>query len=196
MLLALGFMRVSLVQIGCSVVLPPLRDGSGENCRVCCSVSGPPQSVQRAEIWREGRHVALQGIVSAHVEVDNLSAVRHVTRWLGGVVPARPFLLAEDGDSLSMVRRLLQWRGVGAYLVSKVKGSAGDDMVLGSRVRKRDRIGNDAADEVADEAADLGRRRVRCAVIDVRRNLGNLCARWHPIVRDLQHFFIAISGLW
>ena len=32
-------------------LLPPLPDGSGEACRLYCSVLGPLQTVQRAEIW-------------------------------------------------------------------------------------------------------------------------------------------------
>ena len=32
-------------------LLPPLPDGAGEACRLYCSVLGPLQTVQRAEIW-------------------------------------------------------------------------------------------------------------------------------------------------
>ena len=49
-----------------------------------------------------------------------------------------------------------------------------------------DRLGNDAA----DEAADLGRRRVGPAVVDARRNLSGVCARWCPVIVDLHLFFI------
>ena len=52
-----------------------------------------------------------------------------------------------------------------------------------------DRVSNDAA----DEAADFGRRRVGPAVVDARRNLSGVCARWCPVVVDLHLFFIAIS---
>ena len=57
------------------------------------------------------------------------------------------------------------------------------------RFVREDKLGNDAA----DEAADFGRRRVRPAVIDARRNLSGVCGRWYPIVLDLHRFFIAIS---
>ena len=32
-------------------LLPPLRDDAGEACRLYCSIPGPLQAVQRAEIW-------------------------------------------------------------------------------------------------------------------------------------------------
>ena len=32
-------------------LLPPLPDGAGEACRLYCSIPGPLQTVQRAEIW-------------------------------------------------------------------------------------------------------------------------------------------------
>ena len=32
-------------------LLPPSPDGGGERCRMYCSIPGPLQSVQRAEIW-------------------------------------------------------------------------------------------------------------------------------------------------
>ena len=72
---------------------------------------------------------------------------------------------------------------------SKVKGHADEGMVLDCRVREVDRLGND----VADEAADFGRRRVGHAVIDARRNLSGVCGRWYPVILDLHRFFIAIS---
>ena len=62
-------------------------------------------------------------------------------------------------------------------------------MVADGRVRVLDRLGNNAA----DEAADVGRRRVGPAVIDARRNLSGVCGRWYPVLLDLHRFFIAIS---
>ena len=62
-------------------------------------------------------------------------------------------------------------------------------MVLSGRVRREDKLGNDAA----DEAAGLGRRRVSPAVIDARRNLSGVCGHWYPVILDLHRFFIAIS---
>ena len=40
-------------------------DGAGEACRLYCSIPGPLQTVQRAEIW--GVLVALQRCVRAHM---------------------------------------------------------------------------------------------------------------------------------
>ena len=51
--------------------------------------------------------------------------------------------------------------------ISKVKGHADEGVVLDGRVRKVDRLGDNAA----DEGADFGRRRASPAVIDARRNL-------------------------
>ena len=56
-------------------------------------------------------------------------------------------------------------------------------------VGEDDRLGNDAA----DEAADIGRRRVGNAVIDARRNLSGVCGRSYPVILDFHRFFISIS---
>ena len=84
---------------------------------------------------------------------------------------------------------MLNCRGLDTVRISKVKGHADDVMVLRGHVRQDDRLGNDAA----DEAADFGRRMVSPAVIDARRNLSGVCARWYPVILDLHRFFIAIS---
>ena len=73
--------------------------------------------------------LALQGDVSRYEGVSNLNVVMHVTRLLVGVMPARPIPLVEDGGLLGMVYRLLQFKGAGASLGSKVKGHADDGMV-------------------------------------------------------------------
>ena len=52
------------------------------SCRGFCSVPGPLQSVQRAEMW--GVILALQSSSSVHLGVDNLGVVRHVGRLLDG----------------------------------------------------------------------------------------------------------------
>ena len=56
-------------------------------------------------------------------------------------------------------------------------------------VREVDRIGNNEA----DAAADMGRRRVHDSITNARRLFNAACARWYPIVKELQHFFIAIA---
>ena len=79
--------------------------------------------------------------------------------------------------------------GLDTFRITKVKGHADEGVVLDGRVRELDKLGND----VADEAADFGRRRVGNAVIDARRNLSGVCGRWYPVILDLHRFFIAIS---
>ena len=74
-------------------------------------------------------------------------------------------------------------------MVSKVKGHADEGMVAVGRVREVDRIGN--IDSGA--AADMGRRRVHWSIHDARRLVNGACARWYPIVKEFQHFFVAIA---
>ena len=100
-----------------------------------------------------------------------------------------PLKLVNDGDLLLLIQRMLRLKGLNTIRVTEVKGHADEGMVLDGRVREIDRLGNDAA----DEAADIGRRRVGDAVIDARRNLSGVCGRWYPVILDLHRFFIAIS---
>ena len=46
---------------------------------------------------------------------------------------------------------------------------------------------------MADQAADLGRRRVGAALVNDRKGFSDACKRWYPIILDLHRFFIAIS---
>ena len=156
-------------------------------CRGFCSVPGPLQTVQRAEMW--GVILALQTSRAVHLGVDNLCVVRHVGRLLDGCRGSKPFEFVNDGDLLLLIERMLHQRGLDTVCISKVKGHADDGMVLHGQVRREDKFGIDAA----DEAANFGRRRVSPAVIDARRNLSGVCARWYPVVLDLHRFFIAIS---
>ena len=50
--------------------------GDFPTCRGFCSVPGPYQSVQRAEMW--GVILPLQSSGAVHLGVDNLGVVRHV----------------------------------------------------------------------------------------------------------------------
>ena len=137
-------------------------NGIVSSCRGYCSVPGPLQSVQRAELW--GVILALQASSGVHLGVDNLNVVRHVVRLLDGGFNARPFEVLKDGDLLYLIHRLLCLRGFDTVRISKVKGHASGDMVVDGRVRDLDLLGNRAA----DEAADFGRRRVLVHVIDAR----------------------------
>ena len=162
-------------------------EGEVQSCRGFCSVPGPLQSVQRAEMWSV--ILALQSSGAAHLGVDNLGVVRHVGRLLDGHHGSVPFELVKDGDLLLLIERMLHLRCLDTVRISKVKGHADHSMVLDGRLREVDRIGNDAA----DEAADFGRRRVGNAVIDARRNLSGVCRRCYSVPLDFHRFFIAIS---
>ena len=87
-------------------LLPPLPDGAGEACRLYCSIPGPLQTVQRAEIW--GVLAALQGCTRMHVGVDNLNVVRHVSRIIDGGCTGKPFPLVNDGDLLFKVQQFVR----------------------------------------------------------------------------------------
>ena len=161
--------------------------GDLQSCKGFCSVPGPLQSVQRAEMW--GVILALQSSGAVHLGVDNPSVVRHVGRLLDGRHGPTPFELVKDGDLLLLLERMLHLRGLDTARTTKVKGHADESMVLNGRVPEVDRLGNDAA----DEAADFGRRRVGHLVIDARRDLSGVCGRRYPVLLDLHRFFIAIS---
>ena len=160
------------------------------SCTGFCSVPGPLQSVQRAEMW--GVILALQTSRAVYLGDDNLGVVRHVGRLLDGCRGPVPFELVNDGDLLLLIERMLHRRGLDTVRFSKVKGHADEDMVLHGRVHGKDKLGNDAA----DEAADLGRRRVSPAVIDARRNLSGACGRWYPVILDLHRFSLLFLVLW
>ena len=89
-------------------LLPPLPDGAGEACRLYCSIPGPLQTMQRAEIW--GVLAALQCCTRMHVGVDNLNVVRHVSRIIVGWCIGKPFPLVDDGDLLFRVQQFVRWR--------------------------------------------------------------------------------------
>ena len=156
-------------------------------CRGFCSVPGPLQTVQRAELW--GVILALQARDGVHLGVYNLGVVRHAGRILDGKLPSRRFELLPDGDLLFLIERMLRIRGLDLVRISKVKGHADEAMVRTGTVRGLDKLGDDGA----DEAADFGRRRVPWWVIDARRNLSGVCSRRRPVVLVLHRFFIAIS---
>ena len=152
-----------------------------------CTVPGPLQTVQRAELWEV--LVALQGCLRMHVGVDNLNVVNHVCGILAGRRAGRPFSLVNDGDLLMLVQQIIRWRGFGNAAVTEVKVHADEGLVAQGRVREIDRIGNNEA----DAAADLGRKRVHCDVSHARRLVRRACSVWYPVVEKLHRFFIAIA---
>ena len=129
--------------------------------------------------------LALQSSRAVHLWCGQLGVLRHVGRSLGSCRDTKPYELVNDGDLLLLIDHMLRQRGLDTVSISKVKGHADDGMVLYGRVRREDKLGNDAA----DEAAGLGRRIVSPAVIDARRNLSGVCGRWYPVILDLHRFF-------
>ena len=112
-LVSLGLIESGLILI---CYLPCLM-GRGERCRLYCSIPGPLQSVQRAQIW--GVLVALQGRADMQVGVDNLNVVYHVSslianRWIGRLFP-----LVNDGDLICLAQCVDRSRGPGNTLVSE-----------------------------------------------------------------------------
>ena len=87
---------------------------------------------------------------------DNANVVGHVGRVIADRKSSRPLELLVDGDLIALARKLITIRGPGNTAISKVKGHADEGLVRGGRVRELDKIGND----MANRAADLGRRRV------------------------------------
>ena len=167
-------------------MLPPSNLGV-ERFVLFDSIRGPLQSVQRAELWVV--ILALQCSSAVHLSVDNLNVVCHVSRILDGRVACRPFELTFDVDLLTIIERMVYQRGIQSVKISKVKGHADDDMVAVGSVRVEDKIG----DDLADRAADFGRRRVSDWVMDVRRRFVSACSSWYPVVLELHRFFVAIT---
>ena len=101
-------------------------------------VSGPLQTVQRAEYWEV--ILALQAFMPLHLGVDNDNVCSNVGKILSGWSGA-PFSLCTDGDLLSCIYNMVLFRSAGSVKVSKVQGHATDAMVA---------EGNDAADIASD----------------------------------------------
>ena len=168
-------------------LLSPDTNTGAERSWLYFSVPKPLQTVQRDELW--GIIAALQASRPVHLGVDNANVVGHVGRILAGQRPDKPYELLVDGDLLVLIQRLVNDRGPGTTAISEVKGHADEDLVRGGRVREIDQVGND----IADRAAEFGRRRVGADVIDARRNFFNACRTWYPVIRDLHRYCIAIA---
>ena len=168
-------------------LLPNDQELGAERCSLYSSLPGPLQSVQRAEMWCVV--LALQANSAVHLGVDSLHVVRHVSRILACSPGIRPFELCVDGDLLSLIADLIRKRRSDTVQITKVKGHADDDMVRTGRVRALGKAGND----LADKAADFGRRRLPAEVIDARRCYLAACSDWYPLVYDLHRYFIAIA---
>ena len=162
-------------------------DRATRSCRGYCSVPCPSQTVQRAEFWEV--ILALQAAGAVHLGVDNLSVVRHVDRLLDSNFGPCPAELVKDGDLISIKNKMLDMRGRNTVRVSTVLGHADEGVVRDGRVRELDRIGNNAADEVAD----FDRCTVDFPVIDARRNVAGSVGGGIQLSGSASLFLIAIS---
>ena len=168
-------------------LLPPSELGV-ERCVLFNSIRGPLQSVQRAELW--GVILALQCSSAVSILVLTISTLFVMSLGFWRVVfLVGPFELTFDGDLLTIIERMVHQRCVQSVKVSKVKGHADDDMVAVGRVRN----------DLADRAADFGRRRMFVGVFSLLVLLGILMF-WSSIVSlllslVLQSIMIAVLGL-
>ena len=94
-----------------------------------CSVPGPLQTVQRAELW--GFILALQALDAVHVGEDNLNVGGHVGRLVDGIEISRPEELENDGDLEALVREMIDHRGEGTARITKIGGHAEEEMAQG-----------------------------------------------------------------
>ena len=101
-----------------------------------CSVPGPLQPVQRAELW--GAIQALQACTPVFVGVDNKNVANHVGNLLAGRWKDRPPPLVKGGDLLHYVSDILRLREGSTVRVCKVKGDSTKDMVARGMVRRAD----------------------------------------------------------
>ena len=102
-----------------------------------------------------------------------------------------PFELCTDGDLLTLIPDFIRKRDRGTVRITNVKGHADEGMVLDGKVRALDKAGID----LADRAADFGRRRLSPGIIDAKRLCLAACREWYPIVSDLHRFFNLVPGL-
>ena len=145
-------------------------DGGSEYRRAVCSVLGPLHTVHRAELWEVV--LDIQAGRSVHVGVDNLNVVRRFGRICDEVDPTKLSILMEEGELLALISEMVQKRDKDMSRVTKVKGHATEDMERFRQVRGDDRLGN----KMADEVAELGRRRVDLfLIIDASRDFSGVC---------------------
>ena len=114
--------------------------------------------------------------------------VGHVGRTIAQKDLERPLELLVDGDLLSLVKMLV-WLEVLVLLLSPSLRVMRMRAWFGVAKLETDEFGND----MAGEAADLGRHRVDADVIAARNSFAGACRDWYPVTRDFHRFFIAIS---
>ena len=114
-------------------------------------------SSTRLEIVGAITSIAADGPV--HLATDSqafkakaLSLHQHVQ---SSTTPRKPWALQPDGDMWQQYFRFAKAKRVEAIAITKVKGHATEKMVEQGLVRPQDKVGNDKADEAADEGVDL-----------------------------------------
>ena len=108
-----------VLMLMCLVMLEGIVSGRHLDTVQFCSVPGPLQTAQRAELWVIR---ALQALGAVDVGVDDLDVVRHVGRLVDGVELSRPFDEENDGDFLALVREMTNRWSESTARVTKVKG--------------------------------------------------------------------------
>ena len=152
--------------------------------RVFCSVPGPLQPVQRAEMW--GVILALQTSRAVHLGVDNLGVVRHVGRLLDGCRGPVLFELVKDGDLLLLIDRMLHQRGLDTGRWYPVILDLHRFFIAISRaVVNHDGRGGTAPDPLVWSAGTLHKRRRLVHAVQDRAFLpgppGIWCSEWFQI---------------
>ena len=84
-------------------------DDAQHRCRVFMSVSGPLQTLQRAELW--GSLLVLQAFWPGHLGIDNLNVVQPIGRLLDWGLRFTPLPLVKDGDWISLIHHMIQAQG-------------------------------------------------------------------------------------
>ena len=126
--------------------------------------------IESNQLAKKLRNYCYPGFARSTWEVDNLDVVRHVGRIFDDIDAARPLVMMNDGDPLTLVQEKVLKRSEGTTRATKVKGHVDEQMVLLGRGREDDRIGDDLVDEAA-EAERLSvyeaKFSVKCSCFDV-----------------------------
>ena len=120
-------------------------------------IGGYGGSSTRMEIAGAIIGIAAKGAV--HIGTDSSSFMRkaitlhhHINNH---TTPKRPWPLQRDGDLWHLYFQHATAKSATAITITKVKGHATDNMVETGQVQIQDKVGNDKADEAADEGVAL-----------------------------------------
>ena len=107
-----------------------------------------------------------------------LSVHQHINN---NTLPKRPWAIQTDGDMWHMYFRHAAAKHTAAIAISKVKGHATQSMIDQGTVVEADKIGNDKADEAADEGVELFGE----AVVRLSRHFAKRHAAYSRLVGDI-----------